>query len=173
VRKRLALSRWRTSSSRGALLSEPLSLGDLFNPATFINALRQQSARQLSTAIDRLTMISSWDKDARAVKQAAPLTCTLSNLLLQGASFASGGSLQEAAPDASEMSPAPSVTIGFVPLSAPEAAQSRDDRSIGIPVYLTPSREDFLMEVHMPIASREDEHKWLLSGVGLFLNEDE
>ena len=172
VRKRVALGRWKASSSKGSLLNDSLALGDLFNPATFINALRQQSARKLNTAIDRVAMISSWEKDSRNMRQSCPLPCTLSNLLLQGASF-SNGALQEAAPDASEMTPTPDVTIGFVAADAPEAAQDRDGRSIGIPVYLTPTREDFLVEIQMPIARSEEKRKWLLSGVALFLTEDD
>ena len=90
VRKRISLNKWKGSSAKGTLLSEALVLGDLFNPATFINALRQQTARQLNTAIDRVKMICSWDKDPRAIKKDCPLPCTLASLLLQGASFHAG-----------------------------------------------------------------------------------
>jgi dynein heavy chain 2 len=172
VRKRVALTKLKSVSSKGNLLEEALALGDFFNPATFINALRQQSARQLNTAIDRVVMISSWDKDPKQIRSACPLPCTLSNLLLQGASF-HGGTLQESAPDGSEMTPTPNVTIGFVPADSPEAEHDRSDRTIGIPVYLTPTREDFLVEIKVPISSSEDNRKWLLSGVALFLTEDD
>lgn len=168
VRKRVALAKWRTNSSRGSLLSDPLSLGDLFNPATFINALRQQTARQLGTAIDRVKMISSWEKDNRQLKQICPLPCTLSNLLLQGASFQSGY-LQESAAEASEITPAPQVHIGFVPIVAKDAQNSSD--IVDVPIYLTPSREEFLVEISMPV--KGDQNTWVLSGVSLFLSEDE
>jgi dynein heavy chain 2 len=173
VRKRAALVKWKTTSAKGSLLHDPLALGDLFNPATFLNALRQQSARLLNTAIDRVTMISSWDKNPDKVESACPLPCALSNLLLQGASF-HGGGLQESSPDASEMAPTPNVTIGFVPVTSPLALQALEGgRAIGIPVYLTPSREDFLVEIQVPVGSSEDNKKWLLSGVALFLTEDD
>jgi hypothetical protein len=71
------------------------------------------------------------------------------------------------------MTPTPDVTIGFVAADSPEASQDRDGRSIGIPVYLTPTREDFLVEIQMPIARSEEKRKWLLSGVALFLTEDD
>lgn len=170
VRKRIALGKWKSSSQRGSLLAEPLVLGDLFNPATFVNALRQQTARTLGTAIDRVKMICSWEKDTRSMKSACPLPCTISNLLLQGASF-HGGALQESAPDANELTPAPNVCIGFVPKESPDTYSSGE--AIGIPVFLSTTREDFLMEVQMPTDSKGDHGKWILAGVGLFLIDDD
>ena len=171
VRKRISLMKWRTQSTKGSLLSDPLVLGDLFNPATFVNALRQQTARKLSTAIDRVRMVTSWEKDQSrsGAMRDCPLPCTLAGLLLQGASFA-GGALQESSPEASELTPTPNVTIGFV------KGDGRDDRdrdAIGVPVYLSPSREEFLMEVDMPTGGGSAASRWVLSGVALFLTEDD
>ena len=45
VAKTLALGTWVQKSERGSLLSEPLDLAELFHPDTFLNALRQQTAR--------------------------------------------------------------------------------------------------------------------------------
>ena len=46
VAKALALSSWLEKSELGSLLGdEPLDLSELFNPATFLNALRQQTGR--------------------------------------------------------------------------------------------------------------------------------
>lgn len=170
VRKRMSLSKWKGALSKGGLLSSPLALGDLFNPATFINALRQQTARQLGTAIDLVKLVCGWDKDSKEVKGSCPSPCILSNLLLQGANFAGGG-LQESAPEAMEVTPTPEVTIGFVPIDAADTYRQRE--AVGIPVYLNPSREDLLMELQMPM-DREDEHdKWILSGVALFLSGED
>jgi dynein heavy chain 2 len=179
VRKRVALGKWKTSVGGGGgraggggsanLLANPLALGDLFHPRTFINALRQQTARQLGVAIDMVKMICSWDKDGKRIRADCPLVCVLSSLLLQGANFHSG-SLQESAPEASEMIPTPEVSIGFVPLKAPETYSAT--HSVPIPVYLSPSREELLTELTMPISS-QDPGKWILSGVALFLNEEE
>ena len=173
VRKRISLGKWKTAAAKGAqgLLSESLVLGDLFNPATFINALRQQTARKLGTAIDRVKMICSWDKDPRSMKQLCPLLCTLSGLLLQGASFHSGV-LKTSSPEASEMTPTSPVIIGFIPIGE-NGGKDTDRQTIGIPVYLSPSREEFLMEIDMPVDGNGDTGKWVLSGVALFLNEDE
>lgn len=175
VRKRIALLKWKSASAKGNLLSEPLALGDLFNPATFVNALRQQSARLLNTAIDRVQMISSWTKDAKSLGKQCPLPCTLTGLLLQGAAF-NGGALQEPAPEASEITSAPQVHFGFVPVdkskdSDPSSKGPNDD-GVEIPVYLNPSREEFLMEFVMPIG-KTDKNKWILAGTALYLSEEE
>ena len=46
VAKALALSSWLQKSELGSLLGdEPLDLSELFNPATFLNALCQQTGR--------------------------------------------------------------------------------------------------------------------------------
>ena len=46
VAKALALGTWQEKSGRGLLLKEGiLDLSELFNPATFLNALRQETAR--------------------------------------------------------------------------------------------------------------------------------
>lgn len=170
VRKRVSLTKWKASLSKNALLSNPLALGDLFNPRTFVNALRQQTARQLGTAIDLVKMICSWEKDSRRMKADCPLPCVLSNLLLQGANFHSNA-LHESAPEASEMTPTPEVCIGFVPLKAGDVYDP--NLSVTIPVYMSPSREEFLMELQIPIVNAEDYDKWILSGVALFLNEED
>ena len=46
IGKALALSTWQEKSMQGVLLKEkPLDLSEVFNPATFLNALRQETAR--------------------------------------------------------------------------------------------------------------------------------
>ena len=88
--------------------------------------------------------------------------------MLQGASFAGGG-LQESSPEAMEMTPTPHVTIGFVS----DAKDDRETDTIGVPVYLSPSREEFLMEVDMSANTNgsSGDGRWVLSGVALFLSE--
>lgn len=47
VAKALALGSWEEKGAAGSLLqsSSPLDLSELFHPDTFLNALRQQTAR--------------------------------------------------------------------------------------------------------------------------------
>lgn len=42
VRKKASLSRWEGAAARGDLLDKPVDLSNLFNPNTFLNAVRQQ-----------------------------------------------------------------------------------------------------------------------------------
>jgi len=172
VTKRVSLGKWKAALSKGGsanLLASPLNLGELFHPATFINALRQQTARKLGTAIDLVKMVCSWDKDLRRMSGGCPLPCTLTNMLLQGADFHSG-SLQESAPEAAEMASTPPVCVGFVATSAEDTY--RADEAVTIPIYLSPSREDIVADLQMPIRGG-DANRWVLSGVALFLTGDD
>jgi dynein heavy chain 2 len=167
IRRRQALGKWKSAALKGTLLDDPLTLCDLFNPATFVNALRQQTARKLGEAIDRVKLVSSWDKDPKRLRKACPMPCLLSGLLLQGASFATN-MLRDAASDASELSPAPPVTIGFV--RTDEDLEDADDLSV--PLYLTPARENLLLQLKMP-ASADQHSRWVLAGIALCLSEDD
>jgi hypothetical protein len=119
-------------------------------------------------------MVCCWEnkegsKDLKRMKQTCPLTCALSSLLLQGATFHSGV-LQESSPEASELTTASEVWIGFVPVDCEEIYDNQ--YSVVVPLYLSVSREEYLTELKMPL--KEGDHgKWVLSGVSLFLNEDD
>lgn len=167
IRKRMALSKWKSHSTKGSLLEEALVLGDLFSPSTFINALRQQTARLLNTAIDQVKMICSWDRSARQIiSKTSPLPCTLTGLLLEGAEFT--GKLNESPPEASEMSMAPEVVIGFVTKDVPDVYS--EGTAVSIPLYTSTIREELLLELLMPLD--DDPTRWILSGVALFLSEE-
>lgn len=60
-KKAIALIRWMQAAQAKTLLEKPLNLSDLFHPETFLNALRQRSARRLKIAIDELKLVSSFD----------------------------------------------------------------------------------------------------------------
>lgn len=170
VRKRVILgSKWAKKGSSGSsgLIGQPLNLSDLFHPATFLNALRQQTARQLNTAIDLVKLVCSWEREGRL--RDCPLPCTLTGLLLQGATF--HGVLRESAPEAAELTPVPDVVLGFVPLQTRETYDSAS--AVTVPIYLTPSREDLLSELQMPLGAANEQDRWILSGVALFLREED
>lgn len=42
ARKKASLARWEAAVARGDLLDRPIDLSNLFNPNTFLNAVRQQ-----------------------------------------------------------------------------------------------------------------------------------
>jgi dynein heavy chain 2 len=39
-----------------------VNLSDLFNPATFLGALRQQTARESNLSMDELKLVNSWSR---------------------------------------------------------------------------------------------------------------
>jgi dynein heavy chain 2 len=164
VRKRLSLIKLRSMKSQ--LLSEKLVLSDFFHPATFINALRQQTARKLGVAIDAVTMISSWGSMSSPELRESPLPCPITGLLLQGASL-KGGELQDLSPDSNEISPAPVVYIGFII----KKDDNNNNNFVDVPLYHSPSREDFIVSLQMPLSSISNRSKFILSGIGLFLCE--
>jgi hypothetical protein len=102
-----------------------LRLQELFRPRTFLNALRQQTARRAAAAggagavsMDSLKLVSAWDPGLLA---AAPVVVSLAGLLLQGAGFDAGrGCLAEAAADAQEVLAVPHLALAWVPPAFPD-----------------------------------------------------
>ena len=64
-------------------MDKPVNLSDLFHPETFLNALRQKSARQLKIAIDELKLVSSFETG----KVGRALCVSVEGLWLQGCEF--------------------------------------------------------------------------------------
>lgn len=60
-KKANALLGWLQRIQKKQLLERPVNLSDLFHPETFLNALRQRSARMLKLAIDELKLVSSFE----------------------------------------------------------------------------------------------------------------
>lgn len=159
-------------SGARALLASPLQLNDLFRPATFLNALRQQTARMQAAAggagaggrlsMDSLRLVCAWDASALA---AAPLKATVSGLLLQGATFG-GGAMQDVGADAPEVQGMPDVTLAWMPPDFPDPVPAAG--ALTVPVYASLDRTAFVMELSLPC--RGDKAKWVLAGVALFLS---
>ncbi|DBA00111.1 TPA: hypothetical protein N0F65_000402 [Lagenidium giganteum] len=165
LRKR-ALNEWQDAASSGKLLSHGLDLSDLLHPGTFLNALRQQSARELKCSMDGMKLISCWEKDKLSSGKGSHEWFEITHLLLQGASF-EGGALVEASSDAQELVTVPSCFVTYARDDAVEMYTK--DTCIKVPLYYSTSRERLLVEISMPIAG--DHARWILAGVALFLSE--
>lgn len=142
VVRKLALVEWIKKVNSRSLLESPISMSDLFHPETFLNALRQQTARHLSCSMDSLKLVSSWDASRITSKS----SIVISNLLLQGAEF-NGNALSDAPSDAPELVSVPPVTISWIPKGEAEPYTERN--SITIPVYFTTDREKLLTQVNI------------------------
>lgn len=86
--KATAVESWyaRANIAEGLLSSQaPLYLGQLFRPGAFLNAIRQQAARQSGMSLDQLQLATTWD--ARRLPADAPLHVQLGGLAIEGAQF--------------------------------------------------------------------------------------
>lgn len=61
VSRAASMDSWKQRSESGKILQSTLNLSDLFRPDTFLNALRQQTARASKRPIDSLRLVASWD----------------------------------------------------------------------------------------------------------------
>jgi dynein heavy chain 2 len=166
ARRKRALTEWQEAALTGTLLSRPLDLAELLHPGTFLNALRQQSARAQRCSMDGMKLLSCWEKDRLPSAGAATEWFEVSRLLLQGASF-EGGTLLEASSDAPELAPVPSCFVAFAREDADDMYAK--ESCLKVPLYYATDRERQLAEVSMPIAGNHAH--WVLAGVALFLGE--
>lgn len=93
------------------IFSQTINLSDLFRPDTFLNALRQQTARESKQPMDALVLSASWSGE---VKHAKTSSMKISGLQLEGCSF-DGGRLTESAPDSASVTAFPSCYIAWIP----------------------------------------------------------
>ncbi|KAE9115561.1 Cytoplasmic dynein 2 heavy chain 1 [Phytophthora fragariae] len=163
MRKR-ALSEWQEAVGTGQLLTKGLDLSELLHPGTFLNALRQQSAREQKCSMDGMKLLSCWERERLSGTKVEWFELT--RLLLQGASF-EGGTLLESVSDAQELVAVPSCYVAFVREDAQEMYEK--ENCIKTPLYYATDRERMLVEISMPIAG--DRARWVLAGVALFLGE--
>ena len=166
--RRLALSAWQARIESQSLLAHPLRLADLFNPATFLNALLQHTARTTREAIDNLKLVSALDR--AAMPSSAPLVVRLEGLLLQGCAL--GAADQRLAPlvDASApaLVPLPAVFVAWVPKAERECYADAD--SVVVPLYPTLRRERTVCELRVPCQPGAQAAA-VLAGVALFLTD--
>ena len=112
-------------------------MSDVLRPLTFLNALKQQTARAAGVAVDALRLECTWDK---SVPRGAALSVIISGLFAQGGSF-NGSQLQEVASDSPSITALPSATIGFVS----DSASVENPAAVSVPVYETSTREKYVL----------------------------
>jgi dynein heavy chain 2 len=150
VGKSLALSMWEERVRRGDLLSGGLELSDLFRPATFLNALRQQTARLHSISMDDLKLVATLG--GKQSLKGPKLPVELTGLLLEGGVF-DGRRLVACKSDSPVSTVLPSCTVAWVPKVTPPPDAGAECTSI--PLYSSSSREKVVTTLSLPVASRE------------------
>ena len=157
VRRTSALKKWVESVKNGSIFGDSLALGELFHPETFLNALRQLSARKASVPMEQLKLISSFDGKF-------PGSIQLKGLLLQGCEFNKGG-LVSPRPNSPELTPLPTVFVAWVTLDSKDPYPP--EKSVSIPIYHSLDREKFLCSLTLPNHGTSKER--VISGVALLL----
>eukprot|EP00756_Hemistasia_phaeocysticola_P023549 Hpha_TRINITY_DN15900_c0_g17::TRINITY_DN15900_c0_g17_i1::g.73779::m.73779/K10414/DYNC2H, DNCH2; dynein heavy chain 2, cytosolic len=160
VSKAVALTSWFDRSRQGTLLSSPVRLSELIRPQTFLNALRQETARKTGTPLVSLRLACSWEGRLQNCK----LPVTMEGLFIQGARWGSKG-LEELTTDCPSWSKMPEATVGWVDQDLTDGSPY-----VGVPVYFTPTRETLLCELRIPCSSG-DVDQWILAGIALTLTQ--
>jgi len=161
-RKANALLHWMQRAQQRTLLDNAINLGHLFHPETFLNALRQKSARQLKIAIDDLKLVSSFERN----KLSSATAVQLEGLWLQGCEF-DGKQLTDIRDQAgSELVAVPPCHVGWI--GQGEAGPYPEHATVETPIYLALDREAMLCTLQVP--NHGDSSSRVLAGVALFLN---
>lgn len=100
-----------TSIKDQDIFSQTVNLSDLFRPDTFLNALRQQTARVTKQPMDNLVLNTSWSGD---VKHGKNVAIKITGLQLEGCLF-EGSRLSESAPDSPSVNAFPPCYIAWIP----------------------------------------------------------
>jgi dynein heavy chain 2 len=161
VRKAVAIRKWNELAHAGTLLKQNCNLADLFRPMTFLDALRQETARHTREPLVSLRLVSS----IGAPPPGAAIPVVLRGMYVQGATL-SGEFLDEIDnPDAPIVSDLPDVHVAWVP-----AAQSQKvETTVGIPVYTNLMKDTFLLELQFKCRSSADAPKFILAGTAVVL----
>ncbi|KAK4472017.1 hypothetical protein MN116_005393, partial [Schistosoma mekongi] len=176
IAKSNAIHIWTKQVENGQLSSEQsvqcLDLGNLFHPATFLNALRQQTARQLSVPIDTLKLSCQWlePNDHSSIlsknNDKHSLLIRVTNLKLEGANFRNGQLCQNSSNDPSLIQ-LPDVLLKWIPKD--EEDPLNEYNSIDLPIYLNNTREHLVTFIRVPCSSGS-QNQWIQAGTALLLS---
>ncbi|XP_040316731.1 cytoplasmic dynein 2 heavy chain 1 [Herpailurus yagouaroundi] len=160
VARALAIQSWVERAEKQALLSHTLDLSELFHPDTFLNALRQETARAMGCSVDSLKFVASW----KGRLQEAKLQIKMGGLLLEGCSF-DGSRLAENQHDSPSVSPVLPCCVGWIPQGA--YGPYSPDECISLPVYTSAERDRVVTNIDVPCGGSPDQ--WIQCGAALFL----
>ncbi|XP_047450013.1 cytoplasmic dynein 2 heavy chain 1 isoform X3 [Mugil cephalus] len=163
VTRALAIQSWVDRASRQALLSDTLDLSELFHPDTFLNALRQETARSMGCSMDSLVFASSW----RSPIAQAKLQVKVGGLQLEGCSF-DGVHLCENQHDSPSVSAVPPCYMAWVPQNS-AADSTASEESIWLPLYTSSERVKVVTHISLPCGPNPNQ--WIQTGAALFLKQ--
>ncbi|KFM70535.1 Cytoplasmic dynein 2 heavy chain 1, partial [Stegodyphus mimosarum] len=163
MRRALAIQTWLPKAETGQLLDENIDLSHLFHPDTFLNALRQQTARNCKVSMDNLKFVCSW----KGKIPNANLSITITGIYLEGCLF-DEHQLSDCHHDSPVVSLVPPFTAAWIPKDSP--APYREDEVLSLPIYFTSDRERIVTCIHLPCGGNHDH--WIQAGTALFLKNN-
>ncbi|XP_071846316.1 cytoplasmic dynein 2 heavy chain 1-like isoform X2 [Apostichopus japonicus] len=161
VARTLAIQGWVDMVEKGRLMSETLDLSELFHPDTFLNALRQETARDMKTSMDSLKFVCKWSSSVPNAKQ----QIKVGGLQLDGCTF-DGSRLSENQRNSPSVCTVPTCNMAWVSQNSDDIYSSTD--SISLPVYFSEDREKIVTNLKLPCLSSERD-RWVQTGAALFL----
>nr|CRZ22352.1 BMA-CHE-3 [Brugia malayi] len=142
------------------ILANPIKLGNIFRPTAFFNALRQLTARKKHISMDELKLGTAWNgaflKNENVME--------ISGIHIQGALFEDH--IVEIKQTSPTVATAPNLYIAWISADASDVYEK--DKSIFVPLYATPERNQLIAKVQMPCTKNPD--KWIIASVALFLS---
>ncbi|CAH1776602.1 unnamed protein product [Owenia fusiformis] len=155
-----AIQSWVGKAERGSLLKDTLDLSELFKPDTFLNALRQQTAREMQVSMDSLKFTVSWKGSISNAK----IMVKLGGLQLEGCTF-DGTRLSENQRDSPSVSAVPDCVVAWIPKDVPDPYDMND--VISLPIYYSTERDRIVARINVPCGGNIDQ--WLQCGAAMFL----
>ncbi|XP_073518216.1 cytoplasmic dynein 2 heavy chain 1 isoform X2 [Phyllobates terribilis] len=159
VSRALAIQNWVEKAEKQTLLSDTLDLSELFHPDTFLNALRQETARTMNCSMDNLRFVASWKGRIHDAK----LQVKISGLQLEGCSF-DGNHLSENQHDSPSVSVVPPCYMAWISQSTGIYSPGE---CISLPVYTSAERDRVVTNIDLPCGG--DQNCWIQCGAALFL----
>ncbi|XP_028975291.2 cytoplasmic dynein 2 heavy chain 1 isoform X3 [Esox lucius] len=162
VARTVAIQSWVERAETQGLLSDILDLSELFHPDTFLNALRQETARSMGCSMDSLKFVTSWKTPVAEAK----LQVKVGGLQLEGCSF-DGTRLSENQHDSPTVSAVPVCYMAWIAQNS-QISYSPEE-VISLPVYTSSERVRVVGHVTLPCGGNSDQ--WIQSGAALFLKQ--
>ncbi|KAK6172722.1 hypothetical protein SNE40_016326 [Patella caerulea] len=160
VNRAQSMQSWVERAEGNSLLRDTLDLSELFHPDTFLNALRQQTAREVGCSMDSLKFACSWKGNIQGAKYCVKL----GGLQLEGCSF-DGSRMSENQRDSPSVSAIPPCLVAWIPAEFPDP-YSIDD-TISVPIYYSSTRDHIVAKLELPCGGNQN--TWLQCGAALFL----
>ncbi|CAH8521268.1 unnamed protein product [Heterobilharzia americana] len=154
-------------------LSKPkmINLANLFRPTTFLNALRQQTARQLDVSIDTLKLSCQWlqlnqSSSMLSTDNNKSIAVRITNLKLEGANFRNG-QLSQSYSDDPSLIQLPDIILKWIPKHELDPLCEND--SISLPIYLNNTRSNLMTHIRVPCPPGS-QNQWIQAGTALLLS---